>query len=710
MALFTSVQDGQFDDGATWGNTSPGVGGVDWPIIGDTISVAGDNVTASGTQACSGGTVGSSGTLSMSTNSYLNVDTGALYFSSGSAAFTAGEGAELEFTSGADWDVTNGTFTANGTANNRCRFHGGSGSRMAAITQTNRTGSFNFFFSDLIFDDFSIGKNNNFPQTPVNLIFDDCVIKAKSGNMVLGGSSYRPDSVRLSRTDLRVVLSTQTISIFTATSHTPGTEKSITDCTFYSEDDGITTASINVNDIDILRPVTKNVKLQQSGSYYGAQYDTGYGHWDDNSEFEADGPFKGKTISTGSRGYRLTNSALWTDQLNAHLISAGVVDSVGAFSNESSDNYIESENTGGVNIHTPASQAFDMVRNVIRGEEINISGSASQTTGISGQRLNVSNNTVLETGNVAAKDTLIVFEGAADPVYTGTVNVDNNLVQNNTTPTGLIRRGEYTGGGTSIQDIDTARNNYATSDALVDDGANGQTVIATESGNNLAYSSANFVDTTRTISKYGQLFHGTGGTIDEMTSEALLINGYDSINETQVVADKSGVDIDDLVAWCRDGYAPQDTTLSTAGYDGGLVGAMPVQSGDPLGPLGTPSLANTPSGIQVICPLVDNATEYRILRDSVEVRGWDSSNTYLDQDVIEGIEYTYTYFARNESETSLESDPASITYEVPEGGVTAIYISDEDETGTSKVLASVSDNGSIIYGYYGLIGYLNNDN
>lgn len=41
MALFTSVQSGNWTDGATWGNTSPGVEGIDWPSPnGDHFTIA----------------------------------------------------------------------------------------------------------------------------------------------------------------------------------------------------------------------------------------------------------------------------------------------------------------------------------------------------------------------------------------------------------------------------------------------------------------------------------------------------------------------------------------------------------------------------------------------------------------------------------------------------------------------------------------------
>ena len=41
MASFTAVQTGALDDGATFGNTSPGTKGVDWPGETDDVDAAG---------------------------------------------------------------------------------------------------------------------------------------------------------------------------------------------------------------------------------------------------------------------------------------------------------------------------------------------------------------------------------------------------------------------------------------------------------------------------------------------------------------------------------------------------------------------------------------------------------------------------------------------------------------------------------------------
>jgi len=35
---FKSIRSGRWEDGATWGNKSPGIGGVDWPLINKNIA------------------------------------------------------------------------------------------------------------------------------------------------------------------------------------------------------------------------------------------------------------------------------------------------------------------------------------------------------------------------------------------------------------------------------------------------------------------------------------------------------------------------------------------------------------------------------------------------------------------------------------------------------------------------------------------------
>jgi hypothetical protein len=70
MAAFTSVTDGNWNDGATWGNTSPGTKGTHWPgLAGDTATVSsGDTVTYNVDEDNELGQVTIAGTLNFSTS------------------------------------------------------------------------------------------------------------------------------------------------------------------------------------------------------------------------------------------------------------------------------------------------------------------------------------------------------------------------------------------------------------------------------------------------------------------------------------------------------------------------------------------------------------------------------------------------------------------------------------------------------------------
>lgn len=88
VAQFTSVQDGNWNDGSTWGNTSPGVEGVDFPGTGDNVTIAlGHNIVIPSGFNAQANNIGFGG---LATNSDLTVaDGGSLSFT---GTFTVGTG------------------------------------------------------------------------------------------------------------------------------------------------------------------------------------------------------------------------------------------------------------------------------------------------------------------------------------------------------------------------------------------------------------------------------------------------------------------------------------------------------------------------------------------------------------------------------------------------------------------------------------------
>lgn len=114
MAAFTSVTSGNWNDGATWGKTSPGVKGTDWPgNAGDTFTIAaGHTVTYNVSETNELGASTINGLLSFSTDantllrfSHNNLaigGTGELRMGASGAAIPAAYTAKLEFNTTSD--------------------------------------------------------------------------------------------------------------------------------------------------------------------------------------------------------------------------------------------------------------------------------------------------------------------------------------------------------------------------------------------------------------------------------------------------------------------------------------------------------------------------------------------------------------------------------------------------------------------------------
>jgi len=114
MAAFTSTQNGDWDDGATWGNDSPGDKGTDWPgLVGDTFS-CGHTVTynVSETNELGDSVITSGGILTFKTdadtkitfgNNILTInDDGEYRMGANGAVIDAAQTAELVFNTTSD--------------------------------------------------------------------------------------------------------------------------------------------------------------------------------------------------------------------------------------------------------------------------------------------------------------------------------------------------------------------------------------------------------------------------------------------------------------------------------------------------------------------------------------------------------------------------------------------------------------------------------
>jgi hypothetical protein len=82
-----------------------------------------------------------------------------------------------------------------------------------------------------------------------------------------------------------------------------------------------------------------------------------------------------------------------------------------------------------------------------------------------------------------------------------------------------------------------------------------------------------FVDDSRGLAGWQATQNG-GGDTDDAINFALLINGYDSSSDEQLVANESGFDVSEVIAWVKGGYAPTNAAYDSTAHDGGTPGAV----------------------------------------------------------------------------------------------------------------------------------------
>lgn len=100
MAAFASAATGNANDGATWGNTSPGIGGIDWPnatgvagVGGDTVTVSTHTITVPASTTMQWGSSPNNVTVydtTISSTGKIVVATGAILYSYGNVTVTNG--------------------------------------------------------------------------------------------------------------------------------------------------------------------------------------------------------------------------------------------------------------------------------------------------------------------------------------------------------------------------------------------------------------------------------------------------------------------------------------------------------------------------------------------------------------------------------------------------------------------------------------------
>jgi hypothetical protein len=104
-----------------------------------------------------------------------------------------------------------------------------------------------------------------------------------------------------------------------------------------------------------------------------------------------------------------------------------------------------------------------------------------------------------------------------------------------------------------------------------------QAFASTPGTHDLVGSNPQFVDSTRDLAKWSQVILGNTGTESELRTSA--INSLKAMNKPDSPNYNPLATVANLTAYVKAGFAPQNATYTTAGYDGGYIGAVEPVSG-----------------------------------------------------------------------------------------------------------------------------------
>jgi hypothetical protein len=99
---------------------------------------------------------------------------------------------------------------------------------------------------------------------------------------------------------------------------------------------------------------------------------------------------------------------------------------------------------------------------------------------------------------------------------------------------------------------------------------------ATPGTNDITSVNPLFVDSTRDLAKWSQVVLGNSGTEAQLRTDA--VNSLRAMNDPSDPNYNSLATIQSLVDYVRNGFIIQEALYSTAGHDGGVIGAMPYQA------------------------------------------------------------------------------------------------------------------------------------
>ena len=185
------------------------------------------------------------------------------------------------------------------------------------------------------------------------------------------------------------------------------------------------------------------------------------------------------------------------------------------------------------------------------------------------------NNTIYKTSQNDALYGSLFYNEIAGP-FSGTLNLTNNLVilKSTLTPTASDKLVHIFGGFPQVVNK-LGWNAYYN---ITDPYDTTYTVTTNQTATDIT-TDPGLVDSSRNLAKWGQVIHGTDGTVAAAKAKLLAVNGYNTTTKKQSDAPSGAVVYGTstaLVDWVRAGFVPTNIVYKTAGEGGTYIGAMDV--------------------------------------------------------------------------------------------------------------------------------------
>ncbi len=572
-ASFTATTNGNWNDGATWGNSSPGVEGVDYPstLGGDTVVIGAQKIVTipSGHNARASVTSLAAGLTTAHTKLIIN---GSLIMQ---GTTTLNNFVELNLGPGAVLDIDNKAIYLATTTSIWLSWQGTAGSR-ATVKSTTPGGKFfsstsavnvdiNWSYVDITdLGNSVIGTGTTASQ---NILMSYLYFNNNGDFQLLNNAMNASSTFLLENSDFRNPVGTNKyfMHAFLSTATTT-VSRIIRNCTF---DGGSVQGILATRSLPLILDNVVLVKTAWKAYGLNGQILKNSFHWNDT---ETTGPILDNVVA----GIILDNNFIYTTASNGHPAS---ITATGTIMN----NIFQATTDNSNFILQP-------VANVIALNNVGIGGNFFVRHGVLGATLTyLTNNTILsENDNDPIIEAMLLMTETSD-VLSGTAELKNNLMYNTNT---LFNQYGVKMDVTTADQIDYADYNYwyGTPGGDVYDHYRNVVITGKTEGISEGFAlndrviNPNFVDATRRISTWDTSLSGPG-TASNAITEMLKMNGVGGAFNS----DYSPIN---LINYMKAGFRPRNAEFRAVGFGGSDIGALSVSNTAPSVTFGSISTWN----------------------------------------------------------------------------------------------------------------------